>query len=258
MLSALQERLEQPGALVTFNGRGFDVPLLETRFVLARMPVTLADRINLDLLAPARRAWRIQLTSCSLSSLEFHMLNVRRTQQDIPGFLIPQLYLDYLRTRNPSEMQRVMYHNLHDVLSMVSLVTRLCHAFSAPASPGEYFSAGLEYENTGRFDEAIAAYRSALQADANPASRLSRRALAQLARCLKRLERRDDAARYWQALADTGDVQAWVELAMHYEWHAADPARALDCAGRALSLARDPLTRADLGHRIERLRRKCV
>ena len=69
---------------------------------------------------PARRAWRIQLTSCSLNSLEYHMLNVQRTQQDIPGFLIPQLYLDYLRTRNPAELQRVMYHNLHDVLSMAS------------------------------------------------------------------------------------------------------------------------------------------
>ena len=258
MLSALQERLDRQGVLITFNGRGFDVPLLETRFMLARMPVTLADHTNLDLLMPARRAWRVQLPSCSLSSLEFHVLNVRRSQQDIPGFLIPQLYLDYLRTRNPDALQRVMYHNLHDVLSMVSLVTRLCRAISEPGSSGEYLSAGQHYESTGQFDAAVKAYQAALQADANPASPLSRRALSHLAYCLKRQERRGDAITYWQLLADAGDVQGWIELAMHYEWHAVDLERALECAHHALALARDPVTRGDISHRIERLKRKCT
>jgi uncharacterized protein YprB with RNaseH-like and TPR domain len=258
MLLALQDCLDRHDFLVTFNGRGFDVPLLETRYTLARLPVTLSDRTNLDLLMPARRAWRIQLTSCSLSSLEFHMLNVRRTQQDIPGFLIPQLYLDYLRTHNPAEMHRVMYHNLHDVLSMVSLVTRLCQAVGEPTSPGECLAAGQHYESIGQFDAAVVAYQAALKADANPSSALSHRALYQLARCLKRLSRRTDALTYWQRLAEAGNMQAWVELAKHYEWHAMDAGQALACARRALALARDPLTQGEINHRIERLKRKAA
>jgi uncharacterized protein YprB with RNaseH-like and TPR domain len=256
MLCGLEERLNQHEALVTFNGRGFDVPLLDTRFTLARLPVTLSDRVNLDLLLPARRAWRAQLTSCSLGSLEYHMLNVQRTQQDIPGFLIPQMYLDYLRTGDPGEMQRVMYHNLYDILSMVTLVTRLCNAVNSPTQPGELISAGQYYENSGQLEQAEQAYLAALKADANPTSLLSRRAAYLLASCLKRHARRADAVPYWQQLADAGDLTAWVELAKYYEWHAMDLAQALLCARRALALARDPFTRGEISHRIERLKRK--
>jgi tetratricopeptide (TPR) repeat protein len=256
MLCGLEERLNQHEALVTFNGRGFDVPLLDTRFTLARLPTSLSERVNLDLLIPARRAWRAQLTSCSLGSLEYHMLNVQRTQQDIPGFLIPQMYLDYLRTGDPAEMQRVMYHNLYDILSMVTLVTRLCNAVNAPTQPGELIAAAQYYESMSQFDKAEEAYLAALKADANPTSLLSRRAAYLLANCLKRLERRADAAPYWRQLADAGDLTAWVELAKYYEWHAADLAQALACAHSALALARDPFTRNEISHRIERLKRK--
>ncbi len=256
MLSGLEERLNQHEALVTFNGRGFDVPLLDTRFTMARLPVTLSDRGNLDLLMPARRAWRTQLTSCSLGSLEYHMLNVQRTQQDIPGFLIPQMYLDYLRSGDPAEMQRVMYHNLYDILSMVTLVTRLCNAVSAPSQPGELISAGQYYESIGQTDKAEESYLAALKADANPTSLLSRRAAYLLANCLKRLERRADAAPYWQQLAEAGDLAAWIELAKYHEWHAVDLTQALVCARSALALARDPFTRNEISHRIERLKRK--
>ncbi|HEY3341230.1 MAG TPA: ribonuclease H-like domain-containing protein, partial [Anaerolineae bacterium] len=230
MLCGLEERLNQHAALVTFNGRGFDLPLLDTRYTISRLPVTLSDRANLDLLIPARRAWRAQLTSCSLGSLEYHMLNVQRTQQDIPGFLIPQMYLDYLRTGNPAEMQRVMYHNLYDILSMVTLVTRLSHAVSDPAGPGELISAGQYYESLGQPDKAHEAYLAALKADANPTSLLSRRAFYLLASSLKRQERRAEAVPYWQLLAEAGDLPAWIELAKYYEWHTVKLDQALACA----------------------------
>ena len=152
MLKALNERVAQHQTLITFNGRGFDVPLLETRFLMSRIPSGLSDLAHLDLLLPARRAWRTQLSSCSLGSLEYHMLDVRRDQQDIPGFIIPQLYRDYLADRNPADMQRVMYHNLHDVLSMVALVTRLSSSVDAPANLGEYLAAGQYYKFAGQIN----------------------------------------------------------------------------------------------------------
>ncbi|HEY3291729.1 MAG TPA: ribonuclease H-like domain-containing protein, partial [Anaerolineae bacterium] len=102
MLDALNGRMATVEAMVTFNGRSFDVPLLETRFTLSRLRSGLSGLANLDLLVPARRAWRAELESCRLSSLEYHMLGVRRDQQDIPGALIPQLYREYLLDHQPA------------------------------------------------------------------------------------------------------------------------------------------------------------
>lgn len=254
MLGALNERIGSVQALVTFNGRGFDVPLLETRFTLARMHSGLNDLSHLDLLVPARRAWRTELDSCSLGSLEYHMLGVRRDQQDIPGFLIPQLYRAYLIDHQPAEMQRVMYHNLYDILSMVTLVSRLCGAVDAPANVGEVLAAGQYYERRQQWLEAEAIYTMALENMTGSA--LYTRVLYRMAEVLKRHEQREHAAPYWRRLAQAGDVAAWTELAKHYEWHEVDLTQALACAEQALPLARDDAERAEIIHRIERLKRK--
>ena len=254
MLSALNERVAQTQALITFNGRGFDVPLLETRFTLSRLPSLFSDMAHLDLLLPARRAWRNELGSCSLGSLEYHMLDVRRDQQDIPGFLIPQLYREYLADRNPAEMQRVMYHNLHDILSMVSLVSRLCGAVDAPVNMGEYLAVGQYYENLGQLAEAEAVYSAALAKTTSGAS--YQRVLYRMADCLKRQNRRANAAPYWRKLAESGDGEAWIELAKHFEWHEVDLNQALTCAQAALALTRDHAAHDEIAHRIARLERK--
>ncbi len=256
MLAALDAHLSGRQSLVTFNGRGFDVPLLETRYTLARIAPALSDLAHLDLLLPARRAWRSELGSCSLGSLEYHMLDVRRDQQDIPGFLIPELYREYLHTREPAEMQRVMYHNLHDILSLVALVTRLGNAVDAPASPGEYLAAGQYYERHAQWREAEEIYSAALAALGQGNLFQQQRVLHQMAVCLKRQERYAQAAPYWRRLAETGDADAWLELAKHYEWREVDLAQALTCSRAALGLCREPYARAEVAHRIERLDRK--
>jgi uncharacterized protein YprB with RNaseH-like and TPR domain len=255
MLCALDQCLNDHGALVTFNGRGFDVPLLETRFTLARIAPSFSDHAHLDLLMPARRVWRLDLGSCSLGSLECHVLNVRRDQQDIPGFLIPQLYREYLHTGNLADMQRVMYHNLHDILSMVTLVTRLCGAIHAPHNPGEYLAAGIYYESAGQLREAEETYRAALEHSTGTGTSRKRIAV-RLATCLKQQDRRTEAVPYWLQLADMGDVDALIELAKHYEWCEVDLRQAHTCASRALSLSYDSFTRAQINHRIQRLTRK--
>jgi uncharacterized protein YprB with RNaseH-like and TPR domain len=108
MVEALAEILPQFEALVSFNGRGFDVPILENRFILARIPPPTTGMSHLDLLPPARRLWRYSLPSCALTALERDVLGVMREQDDVPGGLIPYLYRDYLRTgdaRGPGSRQ---------------------------------------------------------------------------------------------------------------------------------------------------------
>src|SRR5512135_2160551 len=125
----LSEWLDQFESIVSFNGRGFDLPILQTRFTLQRLRPRILNAPHLDLLTPARRVWRGRLESCSLKSLEYYVLDVHRDQTDIDGALIPQLYIDYQHTGDASEMPRVLYHNAYDILSMVTLATRLIQIF---------------------------------------------------------------------------------------------------------------------------------
>ncbi|MGB9594391.1 MAG: ribonuclease H-like domain-containing protein, partial [Anaerolineae bacterium] len=121
MLADLARRLDGMDWLVSFNGRGFDLPILTTRFIMNRVPPRLADAPHLDLLHPARRLWKARLPSCRLSALEKDILGFYRDQADVPGYLVPQIYFDYLRTGDAREIARVFYHNLYDIVSLAAL-----------------------------------------------------------------------------------------------------------------------------------------
>src|SRR2546425_1083201 len=120
LLAALVPLLEQAAGVVTFNGSAFDLPLLETRFVLARRrwPPRLP---HLDLLRPARRIFAPRCADCRLTTLEREVLGLER-EDDVPGALIPTLYFDFLRSRRAAPLARVFDHNRHDVLSLVALL----------------------------------------------------------------------------------------------------------------------------------------
>ncbi|MCW1968209.1 MAG: ribonuclease H-like domain-containing protein [Anaerolineae bacterium] len=256
MLLCIDKLVNTHDNVVTFNGKTFDVPLLETRFTLSRIAPSFADKPHVDLLHYARRAWRGMLSSLSLGSLEFHLLGVRRDQQDIAGFLIPQLYRDYLQAGAAAaheEMSRVLYHNLHDILSMVTLAARLHDVFARPSTPDEYLAVGRHHERNGDWAQAVEAYK---EAEDQPNPQPSQEAQRRLANGLKRLGRRDEAVVYWEALADADDIEALIELAKHYEWHAVDHTRALLAAKRAQRLARDPITRREIEQRVERIKKK--
>jgi uncharacterized protein YprB with RNaseH-like and TPR domain len=268
MLATLSERMDDGHAIITFNGRGFDLPLLQARYVLARLRPTWLALPHLDLLMPARRVWRDRLPSCALSSLEAHVLGVQREQDDVPGHLIPQLYLDYLQTGDASEMPRVIYHNQQDILSMVTLTVRLCRMFGDPATeetldPGDLVSLGKWYDDLEMSAEAERAFRAALERELRSTSRAV--ALTRLGLLMKRQNRRQEAIAVWEQLAQAEDsgMLAHVELAKHFEWHANDLEQALMWTQAALKIiaawppgyARDQAS-AELEHRLQRLERK--
>lgn len=253
MLADLDRLVSGRDNLVTFNGRAFDIPLLDTRFTLARMPSPFADKPHLDLLLPARQVWRNTLSSCSLGSLEFHVLGVRRDQQDIAGFLIPQLYREYLQTGDMTEMERVMYHNLLDVLSMVTLAAKLNEVFTRPSGAAEHLALARHHERLGQMDQSIAEYRQSLDGAAGGANAAATR---RLAAALKRLHRHEEALEYWETLADAGDFDALIELAMYYEWQTKEHDLAADCAARAWAAAQTSAQRDETAQRLARLKVK--
>ncbi len=266
MLTLLREALHSVAALVTFNGRTFDVPLLASRYVLARQSTHLVDLPNLDLLPPARRLWRRRLLSCALSSLEHHVLSVRRTAADVPGYLIPTLYQRYLQTRDAREMVRVLYHNQMDLLSMVALGAALGRAFEHPTLPSLPFDDRLSlarwYERQGMWDRAEVAYHMAADEALNAEQR--HEALANLAYLFKRQGRHEETLRLWAELAELRlDTLGHEEIAKYHEWHSGDLEQALLWTERGIRLAeswwpgwRRTAALNALSHRRQRLLRK--
>jgi uncharacterized protein YprB with RNaseH-like and TPR domain len=120
LLEWLRHRLEHASALVTFNGKSFDWPLLRNRYVMNRLKAP-PELPHVDLVHVARRVYRWHLDEHRLGGLETSMLGVRRSN-DIDGSEIPSVWFDYLRTRRVAELQRVLEHNARDVVSMAELL----------------------------------------------------------------------------------------------------------------------------------------
>jgi tetratricopeptide (TPR) repeat protein len=267
MLQTLAGTLGRFAGLVSFNGRSFDLPLLQTRFTLARMAPALGELPHFDLLFPARRLWRARLASCALSALETEILGVRRSYADVPSWQIPAMYADYLRYGDAQEMVRVFYHNQQDVLSMVALASHMCQLFTDPwGTPApcaaDLYSLGRLYESLSLAGEAERAYRGAIE---EPASHtVHDHAMRHLSFLLKRQEQWEEAARlWWRVVADGRQLYPYVELAKYYEWQMKDYARALAVTCQALDRLRalrpGPRRRriqGELEHRQSRLERK--
>lgn len=237
MLTALDEAVQGKRALVTFNGRHFDVPLLAGRYRLNRIRSALTRLPNLDLLLPARRLWRRRVGSCALGSLEQSILGVQRTGKDIPGALIPQVYNDYLHSGDARDIVRVFYHNQIDILSMVMLLARQLAIFDAPegaALPAQdWLSLARYYERVERMEQAESAYRTALDGDLpDDDARFGFDALGVL---LRRAERRAEAVEVWMRWASRfpDDPAPCIEIAKHYEWHDKDLSKAQEWAAAA-------------------------
>lgn len=270
MLAALLHDLAPRAGWVTFNGKAFDMPILEARLIQNRQRSPFPGRPHLDLLFPARWLYRGRLASCSLNSLEQNILGVPRTGDDVPGELIPDMYIHYLRTGETHDMRRVIYHNAMDIFSMVTLTAHLLERFAAEPersgagrAPDEWLRLAVWHENEGRLAEAEAAYRRALAGKLPLEAR--RAGLTRYAGLLKRLGRRAEAVPLWEQLASftTDDSLPCIELAKYYEWKAGNLAQAQTWARRALSIVKawppgwkKTEVLEAIGHRLERLRAK--
>ncbi len=269
MLHALQEELENAGAIVSFNGRVFDVPLLEMRYMLGlRKYWSLSSLPQIDLLYPSRRLWRRSLPDCSLGTIERNLLDVQRSDEDVPGALIPGMYLDYLRTGDARDMTRVLYHNAIDILSLVGLAV---HVFERHNSqdPGALLGAealGLArwHQDAGRKTQATESFLAALESKKVD---IRVEALRHYSDLLKRAGKRMEAIEYWEAWRSLAadDPRPCIELAKYHEWYAKDFTAAQHWAQEALQCLthwpddwRRDQKWSEIEHRLKRLASKIL
>lgn len=271
LLAGFRESIEEAGGFVTFNGRQFDLPLLQARSIIARMRFSLTDRPNLDLLYPARRVWRGCYEGCGLSVLEKRVLGAER-EEDVPSYLIPSLYFDYLRGGDPEPLTLVFEHNAQDVISMVALATVLARGLDAP---GDFevddgralFNLARYLHQLGFREKATAALEAALTGQEE--GELRDRMKMELSYLYRRTGRWPEAAELWTQMARRRDgpwLQAMTSLAKYFEHRAHDLPRARAVVVRALQrveldmhmqrMGYDQSTREALLLRLARVERK--
>ncbi len=234
-LSLIAPLLSPDRVFVSYNGSAFDSHLLVSRFRLNRMDLSFPRQY--DLLHPTRRLWRTTVTaalgSCSLKNVERLVLSVDRGA-DIDGAEVPEYYFRFLRTGDPSSLDPVFFHNRIDVLSLARLLRRiesLCRepeaSFAADPS-----LASPDWSALGRLLLALEPERAAAFLETGFARGDLGCGLL-LGSFHKRLGRHDRAFRVWETLfAAHANFPAGVELAMHLEHRAHDPARALEIVHR--------------------------
>ena len=245
LLHELAARVAERPVLVTFNGKTFDWPLLDSRFTMTRTISTPRLAAHLDLLHPARALWKLRLGSVRLVDLERHVLDAPRLgwhrEEDIASSLIPQYYFDYLRGGSADPLIGVLRHNQMDLRGLAALFGKINTLLTSQKAERDgvdsldLFGLSRFFERRGDSDRAHIACSQAL--DLGLPAEFRPRAHRDLALLAKRRGDHAAATELWLELAsDPQDgVLACEQLAIHYERRAKDPVRATEFARLGLA-----------------------
>jgi len=259
LLAALAAHLEDFDVLITYNGKTYDQPLLETRYRMARARPPFSRLGHLDLLAGARRLWKLRLESCRLVDLENQILGVER-QGDLPGEMIPYVYFEYLHTGEIDRLAPVFHHNAIDILTLACLTAIVPWAFRSPADAplrhgADFVGLGRWLRQNEQHEDATALFRRAI--DLGLRDELLFRTMWDLALVEKRLGRAAAALAVFTDLAASPNpfrVAALEELAKYYEHTERNYGMALEFTRAALEFGETP----ELRKREARLARRAA
>jgi uncharacterized protein len=210
LLCAVADCFDATSLLVTYNGKTFDVPVMETRWMFHRMPLPLESVRHFDLLHPARRLWRVRDGAaegdgcCRLGTLERVLCDVTRVG-DVPGLEIPGRYFQFLRTGDARPLEPVLEHNRLDLISLAAVAAHAVELVEQGSArcrdAAEAVSLGKVYERAGCVDRAMESYERAAD-DASAHIDVVAEALYRMGLRCRRDRRYADAAAIWRRILD--------------------------------------------------------
>jgi uncharacterized protein YprB with RNaseH-like and TPR domain len=242
VLHSLSEYIARFDVLVTYNGRSYDQPLLETRYTMCRARHPFGRMEHLDLLYGARRLFRLRLENCRLVNLENQILGFER-EGDIPGEMIPYCYFEYLRSRRAHRLPPIFHHNVLDIVSLACLTGVIPESFRDPANVRARHGMDLLglarwLQVSGRLDEAHRLLRRAVDMGLPDEHLFATLYAAGL------IEKKQGLVH--AAIATFTDlsmspnpfrVRAYEELARHYEHRERSFSMAMECVRAARQIA---------------------
>jgi uncharacterized protein YprB with RNaseH-like and TPR domain len=263
LLGTVAGALARAGALVSFNGKSFDAPVLETRYLFHRLEWAGVRLPHLDVLHPARAFWGDR--SCSLGALEQQQLGARRAG-DVPGCEIPARYFQFVRSGDARPLAAVLEHNRLDLLSLAGLAARLLRLVRAGAAassdPREALALGRVYARAGLEARAYEAYECAVRTATASSGAIASDALRALACLSRRAKRYTAAAGYWQQVLGLRGCppsiarEASEALAIHHEHRVRDLAEAKRFALQSLENGMHTAWAEAGRHRLARIEKK--
>jgi uncharacterized protein YprB with RNaseH-like and TPR domain len=267
LLEAVAEIADSAGTVVTFNGKSFDLPLLETRFVMNRLATPFAGMPHVDMLHPARRLWKadgVDSPGFGLSALDETQCGHVR-EGDVPGFAIPSRYFHYVRSGDARGLGAVVEHNRLDLLSLALLTARASQLLddgpTTARTAREAIGIGRLYERAGLLSDACASFEQATTLSACDASARAE-AFHAYALVLRRQRRFRDAAAAWSALLAIPGCpvrfarEAMTALAVHHEHRVRDLPSARAFALESIQGEHSLSRRQAVEYRLARLDRK--
>ncbi|MCA1058376.1 ribonuclease H-like domain-containing protein [Rossellomorea aquimaris] len=254
-------------ALVTYNGKAFDWPQVKTRHTLIKDHVPKLPAFgHFDLYHGSRRLFKHKLESVKLINVERNILGFNRVD-DVPGYLAPMIYFDYIDRKDPEGIFKVMTHNELDILSLITLYTHLTFQLlnvHEQATGEERFEVGRWLEYTGNRLIAKERYEALIKEDKTP----NYDAIHQLALQYKREQQTDKATELWErtqeGAPDSIRKTALLELAKLYEHKTKDLKLAMERCEQLMALIgkteegskKDLTVSENLIHRMDRIKRK--
>ena len=252
-------------SVVTYNGKNFDLPILETRFILYRKPFLLGKLPHLDFLYPARMLWKHKYENCRLFHLAREEIGADRSE-DIASAEIPMIYFRYLETGDFELVEPILYHNREDILSLLGIVIAGALIFSEDkekfmADAMDFYGAGRVMEKRGAVEKSAYFFQRALKTGLP--EEISLQAKKKVSYYFKKSENWGKAVSLWQEIASLENpsmqqLYSIRELAMYHEHKQKkyEEAKEITEEGLVLSLNFSPFYEKDFSHRLERLNKK--
>lgn len=261
MLELVQDVVNQYDTIISYNGKTFDIPLLNTRFLMNQRLPFESSLSHIDLLHHSRNLWKYSQENCKLTTLERDKLGFER-EEDIPGELIPGVYFEYMRLNRVDMLSQVFIHNRWDILTMMAVLLRIMESHirqQAETNPLDDYAKGRLFRNRLDYERSISHYRNVLSSNITKQRRIQ--TLLELGSVFKKCGDFENAQGIWAEACDPDlpfCYEAYRELAKYFEHRKKD-------LNKARTIVYEALTRIqvyrsdeihDLHNRLIRLERK--